>query len=123
AIAACMLLAACAQLPTYAPVGAPATVTAPAARVGDFWEYAVRDGYTGLPYGMYRYEVVKADAQNTVVDVYRDGQRVDTFVYEGGWNPREMPLTNLQRFRYEPPFPAYEYPLEPGKSWYRVVSS
>jgi hypothetical protein len=34
-----------------------------------------------------------------------------------------MPLTNLQRFRYEPAFPAFEYPLEPGRSWSRVVRS
>ena len=116
-------LTACAAGPSYVPQGAPAAVVAAPPRVGDFWEYFVRDGYTGAPRGTFRFEVVQADPANTLVDVYRDGQRVDAYVYAAGWNPREMPLTNLQRFRYEPPFAAYEYPLEPGKVWYRVVNS
>ena len=32
-------------------------------------------------------------------------------------------MTNLQRFRYEPAFPAFEFPLYPGKAWRRVIRS
>lgn len=116
-------LGACTAPPAYTPqTGAPAAVAAPP-KLGDFWEYTVRDAYTGAPRGVFRFEVSVADPANTVVDVYRDGQRIDTYIFAEGWNPREMPLTNLQRFRYEPPFPAYEFPLEPGRNWYRVVRS
>lgn len=116
-------LTACAPLPQYVPADAPTAVLPMPAKRGDFWEYAVRDAYTGASRGLYRYEVSSADGESTVIDVYRDGQRVDAWVFAPGWNPREMPLTNLQRFRYDPPFPAYDYPLQPGKSWYRVVNA
>jgi hypothetical protein len=52
-----------------------------------------------------------------------NGERVESFVYAPGWNGLEHPLTNLQRFHYAPEFPAYAYPLEPGKTWYRVVTA
>jgi len=116
------LVTGCAEMPQQTPAD-PVAVAIPAPRVGEFWEYFVRDAYTGAPRGLYRYEVARVDPQNTVVDVYRDGRRIDTYNYAPGWNPREMPLTNLQRFRYEPAFPAFEHPLEPGKTWYRVVRS
>ena len=123
AAAALLALVACASAPPQSSqTGAPAAVAAPA-KVGDFWEYLVRDVYTGSPRGLFRFQVAHVDPANTVIDVYRDGQRVDAYIYAQGWNPREMPLTNLQRFRYEPPFPAYEFPLELRKTWYRVVRS
>ena len=62
--------------------------------------------------------------QGVAVDVKHDGRLIDAFFYAPGWNPREMPLTNVQRFRYGgAPFPAYAYPLEPGKSWYTIVDA
>jgi hypothetical protein len=100
-----------------------ATVPAPAIRQGQFWEYMVRDAYTGLPRSLNRYSVARADDNRIVVDVFRDGERVDAFIYAAGWNGLEHPLPNLQRFRFEPPFPAYDFPLYPGKSWSRVVRS
>jgi hypothetical protein len=91
--------------------------------VGQYWEYAVRDGYTGMPRGHFRYTVARADPDRIVVDIARDGERVDTHIYAPGWNGIEHPLTNLQRFRYDPPFPAFEFPLWAGKRWQRVVRS
>jgi len=44
-------------------------------------------------------------------------------VYAPGWNGLAHPLTNLQRFSYAPAFPAFVYPLVPGKSWYTVVDA
>jgi hypothetical protein len=115
------LLAACASFPEApAPQGA-AAVPAPVLKAGQYWEYAVRDAYTGAARGVYRYTVVRADADRILVEVTHDGELIDAQVYAPGWTAVEQPLTNLQRFRYDPPFPAYEFPLYPGKSWRRVV--
>jgi hypothetical protein len=117
------LLSGCASGPAYLPANAPASVNATAVKVGDFWEYRVTDAYTGFDRGTYRYEVTRVDGNRIVVDVTHDGQRVDTLMYSAGWNGIDTPLTNLQRWHYSPPFPAYAYPLEPGKSWYTVVNA
>lgn len=116
-----ILLAGCVSAPEVPPPAGMASVPPPVTRVGQYWEYAVRDGYTRAPMGLYRYTVSQVDANRVVVDVTRDGQRIDTHVYAPGWNGIEHPLTNMQRFRYEPPFPAFEFPLHPGQGWRRVV--
>lgn len=123
AFAALSLLAACASDTGYVPKDAPAAVEPAAVKVGDFWEYALRDAYTGFDRGLWRYAVTHVDANRIVVDVMHDGERVDSYVYAPGWNGLEHPLTNLQRFRYSPPFPAYAYPLAPGKTWYTIVDA
>ena len=119
----CALLAGCASPPEVPPPPGAAQVPPPAVKQGDYWEYAVRDAYTGLPRGVYRYTVSSADAQRIVVDVTRDGERVDTHLYTPEWGGLEHPLRNLQRFRFTPPYPAYAFPLYPGRSWHSVVSS
>jgi hypothetical protein len=123
ALAACLFIGACAAPTTYVPAGAPAATDAPQVKAGDYWEYAVRDGWTGLPRGIYRYEVSRADADAVIVELTNDGRPLDTLVYAPGWNGRELPLTNTQRFRYEPAYPAYAYPLAPGKHWNSVLRS
>ena len=123
AILALSLLAACATPQSdLAPSTGPG-VPAPAAREGMYWEYAVRDGYTGSSRGLYRYTVSRADPDRIVVDVTRDGERIDTELYASDWKGLEHPLRNVQRLRYAPPYPAYEFPLRPGQSWRRVVSA
>jgi hypothetical protein len=117
------VIAGCATPPETAPPPGVATVPAPAPKVGEFWEYAVRDAYTGLPRGLIRYSVSRVDPGSYLVDVTREGQLVDSQVYAAGWNAIQAPMTNLQRFRYEPPFPAFDFPLYPGKVWRRVVRS
>src|SRR5438128_7748128 len=109
--------------PAYMPADASASTAAPQVKVGDYWEYSVRDGWTALPRGNFRYEVISADANGTVVRLTQDGLVLDTFVYGPGWNPREAPLPNTQRFRYSPNLTNYEYPLAPGKTWSTVVRS
>src|SRR5690242_17462415 len=94
------LLAACATQTGYTPAGAPASVAPGQAKTGDYWEYAVRDGYTGLPRGVRRYQVTQADANRVVVEVSQDGERVDNYVYAAGWDGIDVPLTNLDRWRY-----------------------
>lgn len=124
---ACSVLAGCATAPEPAPPQTPPPgvplIAAPAVQAGQYWEYAVRDAYTGLPKGLYRYGVARVDAGRYTVDVSHDGRRVDAHVYATGWNGIEHPLTNIQRFRFDPPFPAYDFPLYPGKTWRRVVRS
>ena len=110
------------QAPAPPPAGA-VTAPLPAIKAGTFWEYAVRDGYTGLPRGIRRYTVSRVDPDRIVVDVTRDGERVDTHLYAPGWQGLEHPLRNLQRFRYSPPLPSYVFPLYAGQSWRSVVSS
>src|SRR5215216_6016214 len=78
---ACSLLAGCATPPEAAPPPGAATVPAPVMKAGEFWEYAVRDAYTGLPRGLYRYTVSSVQPDHYVVDVTRDGQPVDTHIY------------------------------------------
>ena len=115
-------LASCAAPPSYTPADG-ASASAPQVKPGDYWEYAVRDGWTQLPRGIYRYEVTRADAGGVLVQLTHEGRLLDTLVYAPGWNGRELPLTNTQRFRYEPTYPAYAYPLEPGKTWRNVLRS
>lgn len=112
-------LQGCATAPE--PQVAPLRPSTPAPSVGSYWEYAVRDAYTGLSRGIVRYTVARADTGRLVVDVTRDGERVDTHIYAPDWNGIEHPLTNLQRFRFDPPFPAFEFPLDPGRRWRRIV--
>lgn len=120
-LAAFVLLSACASPPAYVPKDAPASLPAAQVKLGDYWEYAVRDGYTGIPRGIYRYEVVRSDSSGVAVQVTHEGLLFDTLVYAPGWNGRELPLPNTQRFRYEPALTAYAYPLAPGKTWREVV--
>ena len=119
---ACNLIAACATPDMQSPANGP-SAAAPVARTGAYWEYAVRDGYTGLPRGTYRYTVSRVDADRIVVDVTRDGERIDTELYAADWKGLEHPLRNLQRLRYSPPYPGYVFPLQPGQSWKSIVTS
>lgn len=122
-VLALSLLMACATPETQAPPPGAATAPVPSAREGAYWEYAVRDGYTGLPRGLYRYTVSRADPDRVVVDVTRDGERIDTQIYAPDWRGLEHPLRNIQRLRYAPPYPAYVFPLYPGRSWRSVVNA
>ena len=117
-----LLLGCAAPDLTQAPAAGP-SAAAPAAKTGAYWEYAVRDGYTGLPRGTYRYTVSRVDTDRIVVDVTRDGERIDTEIYAPDWKGLEHPLRNIQRFRYSPPYPGYAFPLQPGQKWRTVVTS
>ncbi|MES2561617.1 MAG: hypothetical protein V4637_02720 [Pseudomonadota bacterium] len=121
ALCATVLVSSCTVISSYAPANAPPSVSAPQVKTGDYWDYTVRDGYTGLPRGIYRYQVASVDAERVTVHLIHEGRLLDTLIYAPGWNGRELPLTNTQRFRYEPTYVAYSYPLAPGKTWYTVV--
>ena len=120
----CAFVLGCATTPevTIPPPGV-ASVAAPSIKAGDYWEYAVRDAYTGAPRGLYRYSVSRVESERIVVDVTHNGVPIDSHVYAPGWTGLEHPLRNLQRLRYSPPYPAYPFPLFPGQRWRSVVSS
>ena len=118
------LLTGCASTlePEPAPPGAR-QAAGPAFKVGDYWEYVVRDAYSGSIRGLYRYTVSRADPDRVVFDLTRDGQRFDTHIHTPGLRGLEHPLRNLQRFRFNPPYPAYAFPLYPGQRWRSIVTS
>lgn len=121
---ALVLLAGCASplAPAPPPAGAK-TAAAPTPKVGDYWEYMLRDAYTGSVRGLYRYTVSRVDSDRLVVDVTQDGARIDTYIYTPDLKGLEYPLRNLQRFRYDPPYPAYAFPMYPGERWRSIVTS
>jgi hypothetical protein len=118
---ASLSLPACTTPPEVAPPPGVATIAAPAIAAGQYWEYAVRDAYTGFARGTMRYTVAAAYPDRFVVDVTRNGERIDSWIYAPGWNGLETPVTNLQRFSFSPAFPAFEFPLYSGKVWRRIV--
>jgi hypothetical protein len=118
-----VLLAACMTLEPAPPPPGASIATAPALKAGNYWEYAVRDGYTGLPRGLYRYTVSRADAATITIDITHDGALVDSQIYTRDLKGLELPLRNIQRFHYSPPYPAYMFPLYPGEAWKTIVGS
>jgi hypothetical protein len=123
AAAAVLLFNGCMTAEPLPPPPGARVAPAPSLNAGNYWEYAVRDGYTGLPRGIYRYSVSRADANGVTIDVTHDGARIDTQIYTPDLRGLEHPLRNLQRFRYSPPYPAYRFPLYPGEQWKSIVTS
>lgn len=122
-LSALLLCAGCAgSLPQTPPAGLPAKVTAPEVRVGDDWKFSLHDGYTKLPRGTLDYRVTAITADTITVQLRHEG-RESTERYTRDWNWRERPMTNLQNFRYEPPYPALPFPLEAGKTWRAYVNA
>lgn len=116
-------LAGCAApLPSNPPPGAPPASRAPDIRPGDEWVYGFHDGYTRLPRGTIRYRVTAVRDDAITVEVGK-GERRTTEVYTRDLNWRERPMTNLQDFRYDPPYPALPFPLAAGKTWRAYVQA
>lgn len=122
---AVLLLAGCATpLPQLPPSGIPASITAPQQiRVGDSWTYQLHDGYTQISKGTYRYFVTAIEPQRIIVQVTHDGEPAGTQIFTRDWNWLEKPMTNLQNFRYSPPYPALPFPLAAGKTWRAYINA
>lgn len=119
-----MLLAGCAApLSQTPPAGIPASIASPHTGVGDSWTYQWHDGYTGFSRGIYAYTVTAVEPQRMTVQVTRDGNPAGTQTYTRDWNWLEKPMTNLQNFRYSPPYPALPFPLEAGKTWRAYIAA
>jgi hypothetical protein len=122
-LSAVLLLTACAApLPVTPPAGQPAAVGAPQVQVGDTWRYAARDGYTGIAKGALEYRV-EAISDGTISVTVLQGGQSSRHRYTADWNWRERPMTNLQNFRFDPPFPALPFPLVAGKTWRAHVNA
>jgi len=123
-LCALLFLSGCATpLPQTPPAGIPASIAAPEVRVGDSRTYQLHDGYTRISKGTYRYTVTAIGPQRVSVEATHDGQPAGTQVFTRDWNWIEKPMTNLQNFRYNPPYPALPFPLEAGKSWQAYVQA
>ena len=117
AVMAAATCAACAGTPTGTPLQSNAVAAAPSVAVGDSWTYRVRDAYTGLERGNQRYRVTEAGDRISVA-VSRAGAGGDEVrIFDSAWNWLKHPATHLQTFDYSPAYPAFAFPLAPGKTW------
>ena len=118
-----LIAAGCAATLPQTPQGnLSPRVAAPDIRVGDSWAYQFHDGYTQLPKGTLEYRV-SAVQDDTVTVQVRHGDLQWAESYTRDWNWRERPMTNLQDFRYSPPYTALPFPLAAGKAWHGNVQA
>ena len=96
---------------------------AAAAAAGDTYVYRVSNGYSKEPRGQISYRIERVDADRIAVSVTPDspalGQAYHViYTHEGNW--LRHPLANHDRpveYEFAQPYPAYAFPLDPGKSW------
>lgn len=101
----------------------PAAQPAGALAAGDAYVYRLTNGYSKEVVGQLRYEVGKLDASGVTFQVTTDNagagvQRVEIYTKDG--NGVRHPLeSHGQQVEYEfaAAYPAYAFPLDPGKSW------
>lgn len=122
-LATALLLTGCATPLSQTPSpGMPNAIPAPEIKVGDTWVYRVHDGFTRIPRGEQRHEVIEVSADR--VRVAGDVERGDGIqVYDRQWNWLRRPATNLQTFEYSPAYRAFDFPLAPGKRWRAQVTA
>ena len=122
-----LLLAGCAT-DSGRPVGSPVqsvVVGSPPAlpAAGDTAVYRVINAYNGETRGEVRYRVDKVDGNQVVVSVTTSTPsaglpRTEVYTTDGNW--LRHPVNNHDRpvdYDFAPPYPAYPFPLDVGKSW------
>ena len=116
--AACMVAAA-----------APEVASAAAAIAGDTFVFRVVNGYNNEARGHIQYRVDNADAARISISVSTDVSalglpRTEIYTNEGNWL-RHTLVNHDEPVEYEfsPPYPAYVFPLEAGKSWSQRVTA
>ncbi len=128
-----LLLGACVSHvgnPVVAPVssmprGMPTMLPAP----GDVAVYRILNAYNSEPRGEIRYRVEKVDAGQVVVSMASESTsealpHTQRYTPDGNW--LRHPVVNHDipvEYEFNPPYPAYAFPLEVGKSWSRRVSA
>lgn len=75
-----------------------------------------------MPKGTLEYRV-RAVKDDIVTAEVRHGEHLATERYTRDWRWREKPMTNLQNYRYNPPYPALPFPLQAGKSWRAYIQA
>ena len=104
--------------PALAPLQSSQSAPAPAVSVGDRWTYRVRDGYTGIERGNLTQHVTESGKGSITLAVSgANGAREEMQVYDPQWNWLRRPATNMQTFEYSPAYPAFVFPLAPGRTW------
>lgn len=127
------LLAGCAT-PVGVPVGgavAGVLVASPPALpvAGETAVYRVINAYSGEVQGEIQYRVDKVSAGQVFVTVtpttaYAGLPRTEVYTAEGNW--LRHPIVNHDRpteYDFAPPYPAYPFPLDFGKSWSMRVNA
>jgi len=115
------LLAGAAAL--AAALAGPAAYAAEAPAVGDTYVYRLVNGYNKETVGQLRYQLQKLDGGNATYSVTPDNPdagaaRTDVYTREGNW--LRYPMENHGEkvdYEFSTAFPAYVFPLEPGKTW------
>lgn len=114
----------------FAPIVAAAALlaaslgcAAAAPATGDTYVYRIINKYNNETRGTIQYRVDKIDADRVVLAVTTDtpsAGAAHTEVYTKEGNGLHYPLINHDQpveYDFTPAFPAYEFPLEVGKSW------
>ena len=112
------LVAAAAAIVVLTPGPAVAAAVA-----GDTYVYRFSNGYSNEARGQISHRIEKVDADRMVVSVTADNPsagiaRTEIYTNEGDW--LRHPITNHDQpveYEFAPAYPAYPFPLEPGKSW------
>ena len=89
----------------------------PRLALGDTWIYRHTDGYTKFTRGTWTQKITAINGDVVTVQIAADGKVVRTDQFTRDWNWLDKPMTNIQRFRYQPPYAAFRFPLMPSESW------
>lgn len=117
-------LAGCESAPRVAPVSDPFAVTThPRWSVGDTYVYRYLDGYRNNPPGQVSFEISSIENNHVVLNVTptvaREGVvRTELHTRDGG--RLRIPIDSHAQpveYVFAQPYPAYLFPLAPGKSW------
>jgi hypothetical protein len=108
-------------------VASPLASAAPA--TGDVYVYRISNGYNNELRGHISYRVEAVEAGRVTVAVTPDHPslgpaRSETYAADGNW--LRHPVTNHDRpvdYEFSPAFPAYDFPLDAGKSWSARVNA
>jgi len=108
-----IVLAGCQASPFPPAANPPAQADSPRLAVGDAWVYRHTDGYTKLPRGTFAHTISAIAGDVVTVQVTAEnGSIVATDQFTRDWNWLDKPMTNIQRFRYAPPYQAFQFPLK-----------
>lgn len=119
--------AACAAALLMAALGTVPASAAPAE--GDTYVYVEVNAYNNEGIGRFRERVERVDPDRVTVSIEPDSAaaglaRTEVLTKDGNWLQRPV-VSRDQRLEYHfaAPYPAYVFPLEPGKTWSRRVEA
>ncbi|HEV7822202.1 MAG TPA: hypothetical protein VGO84_13560 [Burkholderiales bacterium] len=107
-----------------APVNPPALP-----RTGDRLIYLVRNGYNGEPVGQLDYRMDSAERDHYVAAVtaspgFAAPSRTELYRSDGNWVHHALTNHNqLVEYEFNPPYPAYVFPLEARRTWSQRVNA